>query len=258
MRRTRMLAGNWKMHKLNSELAGFFSTFAQEVGLEHESARDNGIEILFAVPCTLMAEAVRIANPRGFRVAAQNVHWEMQGAFTGEVSVPMLKELGVSATLIGHSERRQYFGETDATVALKVKAALSGGMMPILCVGETLAEREEGDTDHVVRRQLEISLESIDDPGELVVAYEPVWAIGTGRSASSGQAQEVHHLIRSLLERRYNRKVAQEIRILYGGSANPQNIAELLAQPDIDGALVGGASLKPGDFARMVHAGISQ
>lgn len=258
MQRTRMLAGNWKMQKLNRELEDFFTAFDHEVGLDHGSSPEAGIDILFAVPCTLLAEAVRFATPRGFHIASQNVHWEPSGAFTGEVSIAMVQEVGVSATLIGHSERRQYFGETDATVALKVKAALSAGMMPILCVGETLHEREAGDTDRVVRRQLEVALGEVQDLGDLVIAYEPVWAIGTGRSATSQQAQEVHAMIRSLVEDLYGQSAAATTRILYGGSANPQNIAELLAQSDIDGALVGGASLKPGDFARMVHAGIAQ
>jgi triosephosphate isomerase len=253
-----LLAGNWKMHKLNRELEAFFSTFAQETGLSghsHDKAHD--VEILFAVPCTLLSEAARHASHKGIRIAAQNVHWETSGAYTGEISVPMLQEINISSTLIGHSERRQYFGETDQTVALKVKATLSAGMMPILCVGETLSERESGATDQVVRRQLEIALESVQDPGPLVIAYEPVWAIGTGRSATSHQAQEVHAMIRDFLLRKFGSHQAHAMRILYGGSANPQNIVDLLAQKDIDGALVGGASLKPGDFAQMVRAGFA-
>lgn len=250
-----LLAGNWKMHKLNRELEAFFAAFAQDVGL-HSSAqlRSSSVDVLFAVPCTLLAEATRQAAPRGIHIAAQNVHWETSGAYTGEISVPMLQEINIASTLIGHSERRQYFGETDATVALKVKATLSAGMMPILCVGESLSERESGSTEQVVRRQLEIALESVQDPGSLVIAYEPVWAIGTGRSATSSQAQEVHAMIRDFLTKKFGQAKSHSMRILYGGSANPQNISDLLAQSDIDGALVGGASLKPGDFAQMVRA----
>lgn len=249
MGRNKLLAGNWKMNKLNGELAPFFEGFLQELG-PHRGLT----EILFAVPYTLLAEASRQAKMHGIRIAAQNVHFEPSGAYTGEVSIAMLKEVGVTATLIGHSERRQYFGETDQTVTRKTVAALAQGVMPIVCVGETLAEREKNQTEAVVRRQVEAVLEAVPDPKDLVVAYEPVWAIGTGKSATSAQAQEVHGLIRGILKKRYAAK-ADAIRILYGGSANPANIDELLAQPDIDGGLVGGASLKPAEFAKMVKAG---
>ncbi len=250
--RTKLLAGNWKMNKLSSELPGFFEAFARELG-----AGAPGAEILFAVPYTLLAKARELAAPRGIEIAAQNVHSEPNGAFTGEVSFAMLKDVGIGATLIGHSERRQYFGETDEAVAKKTKAALAQGVKPIVCVGETLAEREANLTGEVVGRQLDAVLKGLGNPktlGNLVIAYEPVWAIGTGRSATSAQAQDVHRFIRARVVAHSSREAADSLRILYGGSANPANIAELLAQADIDGALVGGASLKPADFAAMVRA----
>lgn len=246
--RKRLLAGNWKMNKLNAEMAEFFASFAQELGPKGKT------DVLFAVPFTLLNEAQFHGQKNGIRIAAQNVHSDANGAFTGEVSLAMIKELGVTATLIGHSERRQYFAETDQTVTKKTVAALAQGVMPIVCVGETLAEREKSQTDAVVRRQVEAVLDAVPDPKDLVIAYEPVWAIGTGKSATSAQAQDVHALIRGILKKRYA-AAGDAIRIIYGGSANPANIDELLAQPDIDGGLVGGASLKPADFAKMVRAG---
>ncbi len=252
MTRTRLMAGNWKMNKLNSELESFFGDFAAALGKD-ESLTER-VDILFAVPYLLLDRAVRLAEPMGIRVAAQNVHSEPSGAFTGEISLAMLKEIGVTSTLIGHSERRQYFCETDESVARKTKAALAAGFMPIACVGETLEEREENRTEAVVTRQVKAVLDTVDSPKDLVLAYEPVWAIGTGRSATSAQAQEVHAMIRKLIAQRFGDDVSGKMRILYGGSANPANIDELLRQPDIDGGLVGGASLKPQDFAKMVRA----
>jgi triosephosphate isomerase len=256
--RVRMLAGNWKMNKTIAELQPFFDAFGHEVGLASDVQLTERVDLLFAVPYPLLERATRLAEPRGIRIAAQNVHFEASGAFTGEVSLPMLRELGVTASLIGHSERRQYFGETDQSVARKTRAAVEAGFLPIVCVGETLAERERGETEAVVTRQTRAFLDELKDPGELVVAYEPVWAIGTGRSATSAQAQEVHKLIRGLLATKFGAGVAGEIRILYGGSATPANIEELVAQPDIDGALVGGASLKAADFARMVRSAVER
>lgn len=252
MTRTKLLAGNWKMNKLTGELAGFFEAFAHELGKAPPKA-----EILFAVPFTLLAKARELAAPRGIEIAAQNVHFEPNGAYTGEVSLGMLRDIGIAATLIGHSERRQYFAETDATVAKKTKAALDQGVKPIVCVGETLAEREANKTEAVVAEQLGAVLTGLGNPktlGNLIIAYEPVWAIGTGRSATSAQAQDVHRFIREKIAQLASPEAAQTVRILYGGSANPANIAELLSQKDIDGALVGGASLKPADFAAMVRA----
>jgi triosephosphate isomerase len=251
-----MLAGNWKMNKLNRDLGPFFDEFAQAVGLDRDEELTEQVDILFAVPTTLLALAARQMEPRGIRIAAQNIHWEAAGAYTGEVSVDMIKEVGVTATLIGHSERRQYFGETDETVAKKTTAALAADVMPIVCVGETLAERDGGQTAAVVTRQVQAVFAQVADPKDMIIAYEPVWAIGTGRSATTAQAQEVHALIRGLVADRYGAKTAETLRILYGGSANPANIDELLAQPDIDGGLVGGASLKPQDFAKMVKAAL--
>lgn len=250
--RTSLLAGNWKMNKLNADLEAFFASFAKECG-DLASLKDK-VDLLFAVPYTLLDRATRLAAPHGIRIAAQNVHFEASGAFTGEVSLAMLKEIGVTATLVGHSERRQYFGETDATVAKKVKAALAQGFLTVACVGETLDERQSEQTDAVVTRQVNAVLAAADAPTNLVIAYEPVWAIGTGLSATSAQAQQVHKLIRTLVGHKFGPDAANGMRILYGGSANPSNIGELMDQADIDGGLVGGASLKPADFAAMVKA----
>jgi len=256
VKRVKMLAGNWKMNKLNRELAGFFATFFETVGWHHDDTISDRIDVLFAVPATLMAQAVPLAEPNGVRIAAQNIHWESAGAFTGEISLPMITEAGVTATLIGHSERRQYFAETDETVARKTRAALAAEVMPIVCIGETLDQREAGLTQEVVGRQVKAALDGVEDPKDLVLAYEPVWAIGTGRSATAAQAQEVHAEIRQLLRAKYGQSIGSSIRVLYGGSATPNNIEDLLSQKDIDGALVGGASLKPEDFARMVRSGL--
>jgi triosephosphate isomerase len=256
--RTKLLAGYWNMNKRVGELAAYFDDFSTAAGLGRDlslGGPGTKVEVLFAAPYTLLAGTVERARPLGIQVAAQNVHWEAAGAFTGEVALGMLAEIGVKATLIGHSERRQFFGEVDETVAKKVKAALAADFLPIACVGETLAEREGGRTTDVVTRQVRSVLQAaLPDPGRLVVAYEPVWAIGTGRSATAAQAQEVHALIRRLAREQLGPAAGDRLRLLYGGSATPQNIDELLAQPDIDGGLVGGASLKPADFARMVRA----
>jgi triosephosphate isomerase len=247
--RVKLLAGNWKMNKSSADLEPFF------VGLGGGFPGDR-VEVMIAAPFTLLAAARKLAEPRGIRIAAQNVHWEPSGAFTGEVSLPMLKDIGVSATLIGHSERRQYFAETDETVSKKLRAALAAGVTPVVCVGETLEERERNETDRVVRRQVLAACEGLDAPRDLVIAYEPVWAIGTGRTATNAQAQEVHAHIRKIVGERFGAPAAGSMRILYGGSANPGNIQGLLAEPDIDGALVGGASLKPVDFGAMVQAAL--
>ncbi len=249
--RKKLLAGNWKMNKTSGELAPFFDAFAKELGAAPKC------DVLFAAPFTLLQKAQELAKPRGYLIAAQNVHAEASGAFTGEVSLAMLQDVGIAASLVGHSERRQYFNETDATVAKKTKAAQAAGVMPIVCIGETLAEREAHRTEAVVGAQLDAVLEGLGNPkdlGNLVIAYEPVWAIGTGRSATSAQAQEVHAFIRKRVVAVCGADAAAKLRILYGGSANPANIVELLGQKDIDGGLVGGASLKPTDFAAMVRA----
>jgi triosephosphate isomerase len=212
--------------------------------------------LLFAVPFTLLEKAAKLAYPHGIRIAAQNTHFETSGAYTGEVSLAMLKDVGITATLVGHSERRQYFGETDETVNKKVRAALAQGFLTIACVGETLEERDGNQTAAVVSRQVAAVLEAVGPATlkDLVIAYEPVWAIGTGRTATSAQAEEVHAAIRVQVGQRFGAPAATALRLLYGGSANPSNIKELMAQPDVDGGLVGGASLKPSDFAAMVNS----
>jgi triosephosphate isomerase (TIM) len=245
--RRKFLAGNWKMNKVRADLAPFFSALVAEIG-----SRAKDIDILFATPYTLLDSANGFAKKHGIRIAAQNVHFEKSGAFTGEISCAMLQDLGIGATLIGHSERRQYYNETDASVAKKTKVCLENKITPIVCVGETKQEREKNETEAVVRRQVEAFTAGVDDPKDLVVAYEPVWAIGTGLNATSQQAEAVHAFIRGLLKTRYGAK-AETIRILYGGSANPGNFKELISQPNIDGGLVGGASLKPSDFAAMIN-----
>jgi triosephosphate isomerase (TIM) len=230
-----LIAGNWKMYKRSAETAGFC------IELKSRLADLEGVEVAVCPPFTSLAVAVQILAGTDIAVAAQNVHWELEGAFTGEVSAPMLRELGVYGAIVGHSERRQLFGETDETVAKRARAALDAGLSVIACVGETEAEREAGETEAVLRRQLSV-LEAEDN---LVVAYEPVWAIGTGKTATPEIAQEAHAFIKSLVD----------VPVLYGGSVKPENAAELLGQPDVDGALVGGASLDVESFAAICLAG---
>jgi triosephosphate isomerase (TIM) len=249
--RVPVLAANWKMHKTVAETESFLERFLPEVdGL-------GGIEIVVCPPFTALAAAVERTRRSPLAVAAQNAHHSSHGAFTGEVSPGMLVELGVSGAIVGHSERRALFCETDADLALKVPALLEAGVMPILCVGESEAERDQGETEAVLRRQVEADLAAVAD-GDLsdaTIAYEPIWAIGTGRTASSEQAQAAIAFIRSLLAAR-DAGAADRARILYGGSVKPDNAAELLAQPDIDGALVGGASLDPDDFRAICAAAL--
>jgi triosephosphate isomerase (TIM) len=221
-----LIAGNWKMFKGPAETAAFC--------LELRRADVSGIEVVVCPPFVSLATAVQLLAGTDIAVAAQNVHWDADGAFTGEVSAPMLRELGVYGAIVGHSERRQYFGETDETVARRTEAALAAGLSVIACVGETETQRERGETEDVLRRQ--VSVLPADE--QLVVAYEPVWAIGTGKSATADIAQEAHGFIKSLLD----------VPVLYGGSVKPDNAAELLAQPAVDGALVGGASLEVESF----------
>jgi len=211
-------------------------------------------EVVVAPPFTVLETAAHLLISSPIRLAAQNLHWEPQGAFTGEVSGPMLKELGCSYVIIGHSERRQYFGETDEQIAKKVSAAQQHGLTPIVCVGETLEERENGSTLAIITRQVRGALHDQDKAAiaSLVIAYEPVWAIGTGRTATPTQAQEVHAAIRALLVDIAGQEAAAAVRLLYGGSVKPDNIDGLMAQTDIDGVLVGGASLQADAFARIV------
>ncbi|RMD84007.1 MAG: triose-phosphate isomerase [Candidatus Dadabacteria bacterium] len=249
--RTPLLAGNWKLNCLIDEARSLAAQIA-------EGCRSlTGREVMIAPPFTALAAVREAIAGSPVALGAQDVYWEPSGAFTGEVSVPMLVDAGCSHVIVGHSERRQYFGETDYTVAKKVAAAARGGLVPVMCVGETLAQREEGSTLEVIERQVkgglcELAAEYYE---RLVVAYEPVWAIGTGKTATPEQAQEVHAHIRRLLAEVAGESTAERIRILYGGSVKPGNIDELMAQPDVDGALVGGASLKAEDFLRIVHYG---
>jgi triosephosphate isomerase len=229
-----LIAGNWKMYKRPSETAEFC------VDLKRLLADLEGVDVAVCPPFTSLAVAVQILAGTEIAVAAQNVHWELEGAYTGEISAPMLRELGVYGAIVGHSERRQYFGETDETTAKRARAALDAGLSVIACVGETEAEREAGETEDVLRRQVSV-LEAEDN---LVVAYEPVWAIGTGKTATPEMAEEAHALIKSLLD----------VPVLYGGSVKPENAAEILAQPAVDGALVGGASLDVESFGSICLA----
>lgn len=214
----------------------------------------SGVEMVLCPPFTALMEMATQLSSTKIALGAQNMYWENEGAYTGEISPGMLKEIGCQYVILGHSERRQYFGETDETVHKKVHAALAHNLVPIVCVGERLEEREAGNTEDVVRRQVVGSLAELkaEQAAGLVVAYEPVWAIGTGRTASAGDAQQVNGFIRDVLRRMFGEAAAEAIRIQYGGSVKPQNTAELMAQPDIDGALVGGASLKADSFSQIV------
>jgi triosephosphate isomerase (TIM) len=232
-----LIAGNWKMYKTSSETGEFCRALRDALG------EVEGVDVAVCPPFTALASAVQALADTEIAVAAQNVHWEPEGAYTGEISAPMLVELGVYGAIVGHSERRQYFGETDETVGRRASAALEAGLSVIACVGELDEERERGETEEVLRRQL-APLEAHDN---LVIAYEPVWAIGTGKTATPELAQEAHAFVKSLID----------VPVLYGGSVKPDNAAELLAQPDVDGALVGGASLEVDSFVAICQAGLS-
>ena len=251
MARRCFIAGNWKMNKSVAESL----TLVRELRNAVSMVRDR-VEVAIAPPFTALHPVAKALEDSNIVLAAQNCHASESGAFTGEIAAPMLKELGCSYVILGHSERRQLFGETDAGVNRKVGAVLKAGMLPIVCVGETLEEREGGKTLFVVETQLKGCLAgfSANDGARFVIAYEPVWAIGTGKTASSRQAQEVHAHIRSLLGGLWGAETAGQVRIQYGGSVKADNATELLSQPDIDGALVGGASLKAADFAAIVKA----
>ncbi len=246
-----LIVGNWKMHKTASEAVVFIRAFLKEVPTAPSA------EIVVAPPFTAL-ESVRSALGLSswIGLGAQNLHWETQGAFTGEVSGPMLCDLGCCYVIVGHSERRRLFGDDDAAVQKKVRAALTHGLRPILCVGESIEEREAGRTNTVVTGQLTIGLDKLAprDVAAVTIAYEPVWAIGTGRAATTAQAAEVHRAIRAWLTTRFSKDIASATRILYGGSVTPQNAESLLAEEAIDGALVGGACLKPESFAMIVAA----
>jgi triosephosphate isomerase (TIM) len=247
MARTPYVAANWKMHKTVDETEAFLGEFLPDLP-------GDGTEVVVCPPFTSLARAVELCGDR-VAVAAQNMHEEPSGAFTGEVSAPMLVELGVRAVVLGHSERRQYFAESDEALARKLPAALDAGLQPILCIGEDEGQRDAGETEEVLRRQLEADLAGLEDDrlADVVIAYEPIWAIGTGRTATAGQAQEAIGHVRGRIADR-SADAAEAVRILYGGSVKPDNAAELISQPDVDGALVGGASLDPGDFLAIVEA----
>jgi triosephosphate isomerase len=250
--RKKFVCGNWKMHKTSAEARALVKELR---GLAEGLAEK--VEVAVAPPFTALAAAAEALQGSKIQLAAQNVHPEPQGAFTGEVSAPMLAEVGCRHVIVGHSERRQLFDETDEGVRRKAGAVLAAGMRPIVCVGETLAEREAGRTLEVVGRQVRGGLAGLPATAvsALTLAYEPVWAIGTGKTATAAQAQEVHAAIRALL-RELAGGVADQVRIQYGGSVKPDNAAELMSQPDVDGALVGGASLKAADFSQIVKGAI--
>jgi triosephosphate isomerase len=242
--------GNWKMNKPLAEAVDLARSLGERL------AGVSGPEIAVFPPSVALAAVAEELRGSSISVGIQNIHYEASGAFTGEVSAQMAKSAGASCTLIGHSERRHIFGETDEWVNRKLGAALASGLLPVVCVGETLQQREGGATREVVERQLRGALEGVDaaQAAGIIVAYEPVWAIGTGKTATPGQAQEVHEFIRGLLGSLFDGETASLIRIQYGGSVKPDNAAELLAQADVDGALVGGASLDAGSFGAIVAA----
>ena len=244
-----LIAGNWKMFKTCAEAV---DTARQLMDLV---ADISDTEVMIAPPFTALASVAEILKKSRILLGAQNMYWEKEGAFTGEISPHMLVSAGCQYVIIGHSERRQYFGETDDIVNKKIDATNNHGLIPILCIGESEKERESGQTFSVLDKQVKKGLEGFfaDNLESLVIAYEPVWAIGTGKTASSDQAQEVHHFLRSLVDELYGEMLAKSIRILYGGSVKPGNISELMARPDIDGALVGGASLDAEMFSKIVH-----
>ncbi|MGC1165063.1 MAG: triose-phosphate isomerase [Solirubrobacterales bacterium] len=245
--RTPYIAANWKMNKTVAEAAEFVDALLPRIAATR-------CDVVLCPSFLALSEVVERRRGTAVKVAAQNMHEEDAGAFTGEVSAPMLAELDVEAVILGHSERRQLFGETDAALARKVPAALAAGLEPILCVGESEAARDAGETEEVLERQLQADLGGLEsgDLARVVIAYEPIWAIGTGRTATPEQAQEACAFIRDVV--RMRGAVAGELRILYGGSMKPANAAELLGKPDVDGGLIGGASLDPADFAAIVEA----
>jgi triosephosphate isomerase (TIM) len=248
-----VIAANWKLNKTNAEANAFLDAFLPEI--ESEAGGRPDVEVVICPAFTALGTVAERSASSAVITAAQNMHDQDSGAFTGEVSAPMLLELGVGGVVLGHSERRELFGETDTALARKVPAALAAGLLPILCVGETEDERDAGETQRKLRHQVQTDLADVPDERlpEVVIAYEPIWAIGTGRTATPEQAQDAIAFVRALLGDR-SRQAAAGTRVLYGGSVNPGNAAELLRLPDVDGALVGGASLDPDDFAAIVAA----
>lgn len=244
-----MIAGNWKLHKTLDEATGLLKELIPSVADNH------AVEILVAPVFTALDLVAKTISGTNIKLAAQNCYSEPQGAFTGEVSAPLLQDVGCHYIIIGHSERRQIFGETDELINSKAHAIANSGLGTILCIGETLEERESEQTFDVIRRQIRLGLKTLtsEQMKQLVIAYEPIWAIGTGVTASEEQAQEAHNFIRALVRELYDQTTSENTRILYGGSVKPGNIDGLMAQPDVDGALVGGASLMAKDFARIVN-----
>ena len=247
--RKAVIAGNWKMNKTPAEAKELIAAIAPLV-------KDAGCEVIACTPFVDLSAAQEAAAGTNIQIGAENCHWEVSGAYTGEISAQMLSSMGVNIVIIGHSERRQYFGETDVTVQKRVRAALDAGLTVILCVGETLEQREQGITSELVAMQTKIALGGVsaEELKRVIIAYEPVWAIGTGKTATAQQANEVCHTIREVIADLYGKDAADAFTIQYGGSMNAGNAAELLAQPDVDGGLIGGASLKPQDFATIVAA----
>ena len=248
MSRRRIVAGNWKMNKTPSEAKELIETLKPLV-------KNDSVDVVFCVPAIDIAVAVEAAKDSNIAIGAENLYFEDKGAYTGEISADMLLDAGVKYVIIGHSERREYFAETDETVNKKVLKALEKGLIPIICCGESLTQREQGITIDWIRKQIKIAFQNVsaDQAKGTVIAYEPIWAIGTGKTATSDQAEEVCAAIRSCIKELYGDAVAEEIRIQYGGSVNGGNAAELFGKPDIDGGLVGGASLKP-EFGQIVNA----
>ena len=243
-----LIAGNWKMHTTVQE--------AEQLAAAVVNAASNAADrdVMIAPPYTALAAVGRVLSGTGVLLGAQNVHWEEAGAFTGEISGAMLRDVGCAMAIIGHSERRHVFGETDFMINSRITGGLQSGLIPVFCIGETLKQREAGNTLKVLEDQVRAGLAGVEvaDGGRIVLAYEPVWAIGTGKTATEAQAQEVHAFIRNLLADMYEKNIAAGIRILYGGSVKPENIDILMQQDDIDGALVGGAALKAESFERII------
>jgi len=242
-----LIAGNWKMFKTSPEAIDTASRLA-------ELTANANVDVMIAPPFTVLSVVAGAIKGSKVALGAQDLFWEVQGAFTGQISAPMLLSAGCSYVIIGHSERRQYFGETDETVNKKINAAVNADLIPVFCIGETERQRESKETFSVLDKQVKIGLKdfSSDHLGKLVIAYEPIWAIGTGKTATTEQAQEVHGFVRSLIAESFSDSLAESVRILYGGSVKPDNIKELMNMPDIDGALVGGASLKAEVFSEIV------
>ncbi len=253
MSRKKIVAANWKMNMTQGEAASFIETFARELGDFDEA------DVVIVPPFTALAKVSEaLGDSPNIKLGAQNMYWEKSGAFTGEISAAMLRDLFVRYVVLGHSERRQLFGETNEMVNRKVRAAHEAGLRPIVCIGETLEQRERGEVEKVLGSQLRGSLANLSakEMNETVVAYEPVWAIGTGKTATAAQAQEAHAFVRQTLAEISDKNTAGKMRIQYGGSVKPDNARELMSQPDIDGALVGGASLDPRSFAQIVKAAV--